>query len=130
MLHDIGKVGIPDDILRRPGPLNNSEWALIQRHPDVGADIVIMVSNLSQVAELIRTHHERFDGKGYPRSLRGSQIPLGGRILAVADAYTAMTDGRVYRAPVSHADAIAELKRCAGTHFDPRVVDAFISLFQ
>jgi putative nucleotidyltransferase with HDIG domain len=130
MLHDIGKVGIPDDILRRPGPLNNSEWALIQRHPDVGADIVLMVSNLSQVADLIRSHHERFDGKGYPRGLRGSQIPLGGRILAIADAYTAMTDGRVYRPPVSHADAISELKHCAGTHFDPRIIEVFVGLFQ
>ena len=130
MLHDIGKIGIPDEVLRRPGPLDEAEWAIIRRHPDVGADIVLMVSNLAPVAELIRAHHERYDGNGYPRNLSGEEIPLGARILTVCDAYTAMTDERSYRLAISHEEALAELKRCAGTHFDPRVVEAFLSLYR
>ncbi len=129
LLHDIGKISIPDEILHRPGPLTEEEWALIRRHPDVGAEIVLMVSNLAEVAELVRTHHERFDGRGYPRGLKGEDIPLGGRILALTDAYTTMTDGRTYRGAISHAEALAEIKRCASSHFDPKVVDAFLSLF-
>jgi len=129
LLHDIGKISIPDEILHRPGPLSEEEWAQIRRHPDVGSEIVLMVSNLSEVAELVRSHHERYDGNGYPRGLKGDEIPLGGRILAITDAYTTLTDGRTYRAPVSHAEAIAELVRCGGTHFDPKVVEAFLSVF-
>jgi len=129
-LHDIGKIGIPDAILRKPGPLTDSEWAIVRRHPDVGADIVLMVSNLAGVAELIRSHHERFDGEGYPRRLSGSKIPLGARILAIADAYTAMTGGRAYRKDFTHDEALAEIKQCAGTNFDPWIVDAFLSLYQ
>lgn len=130
MLHDIGKIGIPDEVLRRPGPLDEAEWAIVRQHPDVGAEIVLMVSNLAPVAELIRAHHERYDGKGYPRNLLGEEIPLGARILTVCDAYTAMTDQRSYRQAITHEEALAELKRCAGSHFDPRVVEAFLSLYQ
>ena len=129
LLHDIGKIGIPDEILRRAGPLSDEEWTFIRRHPDIGADIVLKVSNLALVAELIRSHHERYDGKGYPRGLNGEQIPLGARILAVVDAYTVMTDGRAYRPAISHSEAIAEIKRCSGTHFDPWVVEMFLNLF-
>jgi putative nucleotidyltransferase with HDIG domain len=130
LLHDIGKISIPEEILHRPGPLAEEEWALIRRHPDVGAEIVLMVSNLAEVAELVRSHHERYDGKGYPRGLKGEDIPLGGRILAITDAYTTLTDGRAYREAISHNEAITELKRCSGSHFDPQVVEAFLSLFQ
>jgi HD-GYP domain-containing protein (c-di-GMP phosphodiesterase class II) len=129
-LHDIGKIGIPDAILRKPGPLTDGEWAVVRKHPDVGADIVLMVSNLAGVAELIRAHHERYDGNGYPRRLNTAQIPLGARILAIADAYTAMTDGRAYRKEFTHEAAIAEIKQCAGTNFDPWIVEAFLSLYQ
>jgi putative nucleotidyltransferase with HDIG domain len=129
LLHDIGKIGIPDEILRRAGPLSDEEWDLIRRHPDIGADIVLKVSNLALVAELIRSHHERFDGKGYPRGLSGEQIPLGARILTVVDAYTVMTDGRAYRPAISHGEAIVEIKHCSGSHFDPWVVEMFLNLF-
>jgi putative nucleotidyltransferase with HDIG domain len=129
LLHDIGKIGIPDEILHRSGPLSDEEWTIVRHHPDIGAEIVLMVSNLAQVAELIRSHHERYDGKGYPRGLSGEQIPLGARILTVVDAYTAMTDGRAYRHAISHGEAIAEIKRCSGSHFDPWVVEMFLNLF-
>jgi putative nucleotidyltransferase with HDIG domain len=130
LLHDIGKIGIPDTILRRPGALSEQEWGIIRKHPDIGAEIVQMVTQLSGVAELIRSHHEHFDGSGYPRNLAAGSIPMGARILAVADAYTAMTDGRFYRPAVSHQAAIEELERCAGSQFDPWVVGVFINLYQ
>lgn len=129
-LHDIGKIGIPDSILHKPGPLDDAEWAVVRRHPDVGADIVLMVSNLASVADLIRAHHERYDGTGYPRRLSALQIPMGARILAIADAYTAMTDGRSYHPAFSHDEAAEEIKDCSGTYFDPWIVEAFLSLYQ
>ena len=129
LLHDIGKIGIPDDILRKPGPLTTEEWDLVHKHPQKGAEIVLLVSNLEHIAVLILAHHERYDGSGYPYGLKQQRIPLGARILAVADAYSAMTDGRVYCPPRSHAEALEELFRCAGTHFDPQVVESFASLF-
>jgi hypothetical protein len=130
LLHDIGKVGIPDEILRRPGPLNKEEWDLVKGHPQKGAEIVLMVSNLEHVAVLILSHHEKFDGSGYPFGLQKQRIPLGARIISVVDAYSAMIDGRIYRPPITHADAIAEIQRCSGTHFDPLVVEAFLRVFQ
>ena len=129
LLHDIGKIGVPDNILLRPGPLTDEEWLTIKQHPQIGAEIVLKVSNLSQVASFIMSHHERYDGSGYPKGLEGEAIPLGGRILAVIDAYSAITNGRSYRPARTHIEAIEELKRCSGTHFDPDVVNAFLSLF-
>lgn len=130
MLHDIGKVGIRDDILKKKGSLDTNEWELMRRHPEIGADIVRMSSNLNFVATLIQAHHERYDGTGYPHGLMREMIPLGARILAVADAYSAMTDStHAYRDAVSLEEAITEMKSCTGTQFDPRVVDAFVSLF-
>jgi putative nucleotidyltransferase with HDIG domain len=126
LLHDIGKIGIPDEILHRPGPLTNEEWVIMKRHPEIGADIVLKASNLVEVALLILAHHERFDGSGYPYRLVGNDIPLGARILAVVDAYSAMTDGRVYRRARTHEEAVEELLRCSGADFDPKVVEAFI----
>jgi putative nucleotidyltransferase with HDIG domain len=125
LLHDIGKISIPDDILHKPGPLTDNEWDIVKRHPETGAEIVLMVSNLEQVALMVLSHHEHFDGNGYPYGLRQDAIPKGSRILAVVDAYSAMTDGRLYRAARSHDEAIQELFKCAGSHFDPEVVEVF-----
>lgn len=129
ILHDLGKVGIPDETLRKPAELSAEEWKLMKTHPQKGAEIILMLSGLEHVAMLVLAHHERFDGTGYPYGLSGNRIPLGARILAVVDAYTAMTDGRVYRPAISHPEALAELRRCAGSHFDPQVVEAFLALF-
>jgi putative nucleotidyltransferase with HDIG domain len=127
-LHDIGKMAVPDQILRKPGPLNEEEWDIMKRHPEIGAQIVAPVKKLAHAVPIIRSHQEKFDGTGYPDRLKGDTIPLGARILAVVDAYGAMTDERVYRKARTHAEAVAELLRCSGTQFDPRIVQAFISV--
>lgn len=129
MLHDIGKVGIRDDILRKKGSLENEEWELMRRHPEIGAEIVRQSSNFDYVASLIRAHHERYDGTGYPYGLKRELIPYGARILSVADAFCAMTDILPYRSCLSVEDALVEIKRCAGTQFDPRIVEVFLALF-
>ena len=129
LLHDIGKVGIQDYILNKKGPLTNAEWEIVRSHPEKGAEIVRMASNLDYVASLILAHHERFDGTGYPYRLQREMIPFGARILAVADAFSAMTDERPYRRTKSVQDAIAEIKRCSGTQFDPKVAEMFVSTF-
>ncbi|GEM_PF-1780042 len=129
-LHDIGKIGVPDAILRKPGPLTEEEWEVMKRHPEIGANIVAPVRKFRAVAELILAHQERYDGSGYPRGLKGEEIPIGARILAVVDAYSAMTEDRVYRRALSREEAIAELKRCAGTHFDPQVVEVFLRVLE
>ena len=126
LLHDIGKIGVPDSILQKKGPLDPGEWELLKQHPEIGARIVAPVRKLANVAPIIRAHHERWDGSGYPDGLKGEAIPLPARILAVVDAYGAIIDDRVYRKGRTHAEAVAELKRCAGTQFDPRVVEAFL----
>jgi response regulator RpfG family c-di-GMP phosphodiesterase len=125
LLHDIGKVGVPDAILRKPGPLDAAEAAEMRRHPEIGAAIVERSAFLRSAVPGVLHHHERWDGGGYPLGLRGEEISLPGRILAVADAFDAMVTPRPYRAGRTHAEARAELERCAGTHFDPRVVAAF-----
>jgi diguanylate cyclase (GGDEF)-like protein len=125
-LHDIGKVAVPDSILRKPGDLDDEEWAFMRRHALIGERILDAAPSLTQVAQLVRSHHERWDGAGYPSGIGGEDIPLGARIVAVCDAYHAMTSGsRPYREPKPHAMAIGELRRCAGTQFDPSVVEAF-----
>jgi putative nucleotidyltransferase with HDIG domain len=129
LLHDIGKICIPKDILYKAGGLSAEEWGVIRQHPGYGARILAPVDKLKPVSAIILAHHEKFDGSGYPYRLSEQRIPLGARILSVVDAYSAMTDGRVYRQAISHEDALIELRRCAGTHFDPLVVDAFIQLF-
>ncbi len=126
LLHDIGKIGVPDHILRKPGPLTSEEREVIRRHPEIGAEIVAPVKKLAEVVPIIRAHQERWDGTGYPDGLKGEAIPLGARIVAVVDAYGAMTDDRVYRKAMSHEEAVAELRACAGTQFDPQVVEAFL----
>jgi len=128
LLHDIGKIGVPDAILLKPGPLNSTEWEEMRRHPDIGFQILRSIPFLRQPAEIVLSHQERFDGRGYPRGLRGDEIPLGARIFAVADTLDAMTSDRPYRQGTTFAAARAEIARCAGTQFDPVVVRAFEQL--
>jgi len=127
ILHDIGKLAVPDAILSKPGPLTPDEWVEMRRHPDVGYQMVRDVPFLGRAAEIIRSHHERFDGAGYPRNLKGEEIPVGARIFAVVDAYDAMTSDRPYRMALSHDEALTEIRRQAGTQFDPVVVVPFFA---
>jgi two-component system, cell cycle response regulator len=124
-LHDVGKVAVPDAILTKPAPLDEAEWAFIRRHPIIGERIIGAAPALRRVASLVRHSHERWDGSGYPDALAGADIPLGARIVAVADAFDAMTSPRPYSLPRTPAAALEELRRCAGTQFDPAVVEAF-----
>ncbi|PAT01502.1 hypothetical protein CI105_06345 [Candidatus Izimaplasma bacterium ZiA1] len=126
MLHDIGKIGISDDILNKNGPLTDSEWDEMKKHPEVGYRIANSSKELKSIGNYILSHHEKFDGTGYPRNIKGYNIPLLSRILSVADAYDAMTHDRSYRKKLSTEEAIEELKRNAGTQFDPEVVSVFI----
>ncbi len=123
-LHDLGKVAIPDAILQKPAPLTEEEWKLMRTHPIIGADVVSRMPSLRVLAPIIRSHHERWDGHGYPDQLSGEAIPLGARIIAVIDAYSAITTNRPYRKAHNPAWALRELQRCAGTQFDPQVVAA------
>ena len=124
-LHDVGKLAIPDAILSKPGALDEQEWEFMRQHTIVGERIVASATSLSDVAPIVRSSHERWDGGGYPDGVLGEAIPLGARIIAVCDAYDAMTTARPYRKAMSEADAMAELRRCAGHQFDPSVVAAF-----
>jgi diguanylate cyclase (GGDEF)-like protein len=128
-LHDVGKVGLPDTILRKPSALTAEEWEQMKRHPEIGADI-LGSGHFEDIRAWILAHHERPDGKGYPRGLSGDEVPLESQILAVADAYEAMTADRVYRDAIGADEARAELRRCAGTQFDPRVVVAFLAALE
>jgi two-component system cell cycle response regulator len=124
-LHDIGKTAIPDAILNRPGPLTEHEWEFMRRHTLIGERIVSAAPALASTAPLIRSSHERYDGTGYPDGIAGDEIPIGARIIAVCDAFDAMTSQRPYRVSVTADAAFQELARCAGSQFDPRVVDVF-----
>jgi two-component system cell cycle response regulator len=124
-LHDIGKMAIPDAILNKPGPLDDREWRFMRRHTIIGEDILNVAPALQPVAALVRASHERWDGKGYPDGTSGDEIPRGARIVAVCDAFSAMVQDRPYQAGLSVSEAVAEIKRCAGTNFDPAVVEAF-----
>jgi len=130
-LHDVGKIGIPDHILRKPGPLNAAEWEVMRQHPRIGAEIlrpVRVFCGRPGVCEIVLAHHERFDGSGYPNGLRGADIPLGARLVAVADALSAMTEERPYRRSLTLDQAVAEVVRGAGAMFDPEVVRDLLSL--
>src|SRR3954452_3261368 len=123
-LHDVGKLGVPDTILQKPGPLDEAEWAIMRRHPEWGADMVSRVPGLERLGLLVAAHHERWDGAGYPDGLAGEAIPLASRVISVCDAYEAMVSRRPYRAPLSARRALAELAAGAGSQFDPQVVAA------
>jgi len=127
-LHDIGKMAIPDSILRKPGPLDDNEKQIMRSHCEIGYNMLIRIPFLREAAEIVQAEHEFFDGTGYPRGLKGKEIPLGARILAVADALDVLTsDQRYCRAlPMSHARE--EIRRCAGSQFDPEVVKVFLSI--
>jgi HD-GYP domain-containing protein (c-di-GMP phosphodiesterase class II) len=126
-LHDIGKIGIPGSILRKRGPLNAEEWAMIRRHPAIGADILRPVDALRRagIPDMALHHHERYDGSGYPDGLTGADIPLGARIIGVADSLSAMLQHRTYRPALTFEEACAEIQAGAGTQFDPAVAEAF-----
>lgn len=129
LLHDIGKIGVEDRILKKTGPLSDSEWEVMKTHPEIGAQIVRGASGLESIAPLILTHHERYDGHGYPSGLSSEEIPLGGRILAVVDSYSTMIEGRPYQEKLTQEEALQELRENAGLAYDPDVVDIFLSLF-
>ncbi len=128
ILHDIGKIGVPDNILNKEGPLDGTERERIFTHPDNGNKILKPLRSLADVREVVLSHHERFDGNGYPRGLRGEEIPLLARIVSIADSYDAMTTTRSYRKALSRETALTELRRNAGKMWDPELVEAFISL--
>jgi diguanylate cyclase (GGDEF)-like protein len=127
-LHDVGKLALPEQILHKAGPLDDDEWAVMRTHTLLGEQLLAGIPALSTVARLVRSSHERWDGGGYPDALRGEQIPIGARIIAVCDAYDAMVTDRVYRDALGHAAAIEELRRCAGSQFDAEVVDVFLCM--
>src|SRR5205085_11514806 len=126
-LHDIGKLAVPDAILNKPGPLDDAEWAFMRRHTLVGERILAAAPALVDVARLVRASHERWDGDGYPDGLAGEEIPLGSRVIAVCDAWHAMTEDRIYREALALPAAVSEIERCAGTQFDPLCVEALMA---
>jgi len=127
LLHDIGKVGIDLGILKKKGPFDEDDWRKIRMHPEIGARIIGQVGFLNEIVPIIKYHHANFDGGGYPDSeRRNGHIPLGARVIAVADAYDAITSNRPYRKAMSKEEAVKELKRCSGSQFDPKVVNAFL----
>jgi len=128
LIHDIGKMGIDEKILNKPGTLSDDEWTEIQRHPEIGYRILSSANEFSEMANYILEHHERWDGYGYPKGLKGEEISLQGRIVAVADSFDAMTSDRTYRKGLAQEEAIAEIKRCAGTHFDPLVAKMLVEV--
>ena len=130
LLHDIGKIFTPKEILYKNGPLNDEEWAIMRRHPGDGADVLQQIGNLKEMADNVRYHHECYDGSGYPEGLKGKQIPVGARIASVVDAFDAMISDRPYRKAMSIENAIAELKRCRNSQFDPVVVDAVVAMYE
>ncbi len=129
ILHDIGKVAISDEILLKPGRLNNKEWEIMKQHSEIGYRIAKASPDLSHIADAILAHHERYDGKGYPQGLKGEEIPVISRILAIVDSFDAMTHKRSYREAMSEKCAVQELKRCSGSQFDPKILDIFLKQY-
>jgi HD-GYP domain-containing protein (c-di-GMP phosphodiesterase class II) len=127
-LHDLGKIGIPENILHKKSKLSDEEYEVVKKHPQIGVDIIRPIHFLHKIIPAMLHHHERWDGGGYPYGLKGSAIPLGARIVAVADAYQAMISDRPYRKAISQEDAVDTLKKNAGTQFDPEIVDAFLDV--
>ena len=127
LLHDIGKIAIPEEILHKPEKLDDEEYDIIKDHTTIGEKLVNRIDRLKVVGVCLKAHHERYDGKGYPKGLKGEEIPLYARIIAIADTYDAMTSNRSYRYALSHRDAISEISKCAGAQFDPKLVELFIA---
>ncbi len=128
LLHDVGKIAVPDQILLKPGKLNDDEWQVMRKHPEAGYRIVKRIGFLKDAAEIVYAHHEQFDGLGYPRGLKGDNIPFGARMFMVADVYDALSSERPYHSPISYEEAAAEIRRLSCSHFDPLVVDTFLSI--
>lgn len=128
LLHDVGKIAVPDQILLKPGKLTDQEWDEMRKHPEAGYRIVKRIGFLKDAAEIVYSHHEQFDGGGYPRGLKGKSIPFGARMFMVADVYDALTSERPYRSPMKYDEAAAEIKGQSGSHFDPVVVDTFLAI--
>jgi putative nucleotidyltransferase with HDIG domain len=128
LLHDVGKIGVRDSILLKPGKLNEEEWVEMRKHPQIGYEILRSIEFLSPAAEIVLCHQERWDGRGYPNKLAGQDIPLGARIFAVADTLDAMTSDRPYRKALSFEAAFQEIRSCSGSQFDPRIAEAFLSI--
>ena len=129
-LHDIGKLGVSRDVLGKKGRLDDAEFAQIREHPKIGARILLRVAAFREALPYVLYHHERWDGNGYPTGKAGEEIPVEARVLAVADAFDAMTSDRPYRSPVSEEDALAEIERCAGRQFDPEAARAFVEAWE
>lgn len=130
VLHDVGKIGIEDKILKKDSPLDKEEWEVMQKHPEIGFDIMNRVEGLKDVVGAMRYHHERWDGKGYPLGLKGDEIPMIARVVSVADTYDAMVSTRPYRKGLDPKIAFDEITKHGGTQFDPVVVNAFIQAFK
>ena len=128
LLHDVGKVGVPEAILNKPGPLDEEEWLVMRMHPEMGVRIVSGIESLRPALEVIRSHHERWDGRGYPVGLVGEEIPLSARAFAVCDAFDAMTSDRPYRRALPFERAVEQIAAGAGTQFDPAMAEAFLSI--
>ncbi len=126
LLHDVGKIGVPEHLLRKEGPLSDDEWSIMRRHPEIGERICRPLRSSISFAPIIRHHHEQYNGRGYPDGLRGEGIPLGARIVAIADAYEAMVHGRPYQPAQAHHTVAAELQRLRGRQFDPDLVPVFL----
>lgn len=129
-LHDIGKIGVPDRILRKSGRLDDDEWAEMRRHPEYGWAILRLFPGLEEVSLYVLHHHERWDGGGYPGGLAGEQIPLGSRVVAIVDAWDAMVSPRAYKPGVDEAEALRRLRQDAGSHFDPNITEAFCEMIE
>ena len=129
-LHDIGKIGIDDKILNKTGKLTEEEWVAMKTHPEIGYRIASSTPDLRHIAYKILAHHERYDGTGYPKGLKGEEIPLLSRILAIVDSFDVMTHDRPYKKAMTVQEAITELKKCSGTQFDPNLVEVFIQAIQ
>ncbi|ABL01232.1 HD-GYP domain-containing protein [Pelobacter propionicus] len=126
LLHDVGKIAVPDQILLKPGKLTDEEWIEMRKHPEAGYRIVKRIGFLKDAAEIVHAHHERYDGKGYPRGLKGNEIPWGARMFMVADAYDALTSKRPYKSPLPYEEAVIEILNQKGKQFDPEVVAIFL----
>jgi HD-GYP domain-containing protein (c-di-GMP phosphodiesterase class II) len=130
IMHDVGKISIPNEILTKPGRLNEEEFAIMKQHAAEGARMISGIVGVEQIAKVMRHHHERFDGKGYPDGLAGEDIPLFSRMLALCDSFDAMTTKRCYRTPINLPDCLTELERCSGGQFDPAICNSFIDFIK